>query len=560
MPFKAISEEWTPTPGTDGWSEHNIYDDGNVQIDLPFVFNYYGNQYTTSWMHSNGVISFMSPSSTGSYCCSGYDIVQQIENGTYSDHPRFTNFIAVLQTDLIKIRNDAGFYTQSNEDSVKYFWKNISEYYNANSANTVGAEIFSDGAINLHHWLVSIGNRNVTVGLFGDDPASGQYEHLYYGTGTNLGTGGGEYIYGDTPTYDISLLCAADPLFNSACPGYAEAYAEYLYQQQCSANPLYDSGCPGYASAYYTQQCSLDPLYDSGCPGYDTAYFNQQCTLDPLYDTTCDGYEQAYYETYIAPELERQQAQASNTETTDTTGTSNTTSNNNQLVVSDPVESITNVQVTGDVFVDEILRDNTNNNTVDIVVPEIPTQSVVEDTGSQREQTTEESREEPETEMVASIEREVEDERETESSSNVDEQVEESGDGEVSEPEQSSDGETETDSGGKTESKKSDSKSDKKSKKEKVKELMIAKATNLANDMAAAATAEQQAMIQQQIMAVMAYVYGFNDYRTSMQGGYYPDTEFYNTTRLPENQRGLRNGLAQEILWDKMVEMQYNRK
>jgi len=57
----------------------------------------------------------------------------------------------------------------------------------------------------------------------------------------------------------------------------------------------------------------------------------------------------------------------------------------------------------------------------------------------------------------------------------------------------------------------------------------------------------------------MAYVYGFDQYKVTMNGGYYPDTNFYNITSLPNSQRGLRNGLAQQILWDKMVDMQYEK-
>ena len=92
-------------------------------------------------------------------------------------------------------------------------------------------------------------------------------------------------------TYEYNTACSADATYDSGCPGYATAY----YNQQCSADPLYDSGCSGYATAYYNQQCSADPLYDSGCTGYAEAYYTQQCTANPLYDSGCTGYETAYY-------------------------------------------------------------------------------------------------------------------------------------------------------------------------------------------------------------------------------------------------------------------------
>jgi len=85
--------------------------------------------------------------------------------------------------------------------------------------------------------------------------------------------------------------CGFDSLYDTGCPGYEEAY----YQQQCGYDALYDQGCPGYAEAYYDQQCSLNALYDNGCPGYAEAYYDQQCSLDALYDTGCPGYEEAYY-------------------------------------------------------------------------------------------------------------------------------------------------------------------------------------------------------------------------------------------------------------------------
>lgn len=114
-------------------------------------------------------------------------------------------------------------------------------------------------------------------------------------TGRDAGYWAGWYGPEWTPR-SLSLLyevdaCIANPLSDTSCPGYAEAY----YDQQCSYDPLYDSGCPGYEQAYYNQQCSFDALYDTGCPGYEEAYYNQQCSFDALYDIGCPGYAEAYY-------------------------------------------------------------------------------------------------------------------------------------------------------------------------------------------------------------------------------------------------------------------------
>jgi hypothetical protein len=88
-----------------------------------------------------------------------------------------------------------------------------------------------------------------------------------------------------------SDTCSVDPLSNTNCPGYAQAY----FNQQCTISALYSSLCPGYAQAYFTLQCSTNSLYNPQCPGYAQAYFNQQCVSNPLYNTGCSGYQQAYF-------------------------------------------------------------------------------------------------------------------------------------------------------------------------------------------------------------------------------------------------------------------------
>jgi hypothetical protein len=85
--------------------------------------------------------------------------------------------------------------------------------------------------------------------------------------------------------------CTANPLYNPSCPGYQQAY----FTQQCTASALYNPQCPGYAEAYFTQQCTLNALYNTQCPGYQQAYFTQQCTLNQLYSTQCPLYEQAWF-------------------------------------------------------------------------------------------------------------------------------------------------------------------------------------------------------------------------------------------------------------------------
>jgi hypothetical protein len=523
-----------------------------------------------------------------SFCCNG----QNLETSNIS----ISNFIAPLWTDLIQKDKDGGFYTQAVDsdgdgvpDSMRYMWDRIEEFYNENE-NTFGVELFESGKIDMHHQTVNITNHSVTIGVVGDH-SIGQYEQVTFGQ-NGLQIGNYQNSYSDIPNFDMSAICSANPLYSPDCPGYADAYALYLFQQQCSANTLYDSQCPGYADAYYNQQCSIDPLYDTGCTGYAEAYYTQQCTLDPLYDSGCNGYaaayldqqctldqlydtqcplyEQTYYETYVLPGLNEQieEASGTNTDVATTTTTQTGAVEVTATGVRDPVESATNVSTTGDSTVDEILRNN--NDTTDTVVVDItPVESpTVETTETITQTETREEREEPEQEItVASLEREIEDEREDESSSNVDEPVEddreeENSDTESERVETDNEGSSDDESSGGDKPKESsgdaDRKSDKKTTKEKIKKMVAEKAKNLATDMANAASFEQQQEIQAQVLALM----GFNSDFTAYNGIIIPQTVVYQQEQMPDatipnSRRGLRNGLAQQILHEKMVDMQY---
>ena len=92
-----------------------------------------------------------------------------------------------------------------------------------------------------------------------------------------------------------------------------------------------------------------------------------------------------------------------------------------------------------------------------------------------------------------------------------------------------------------------------------MKEIIKNKLKKLADVMGKAVSLEQQQALQAQIAALINYVPGFKAY-----GEYYiPGVEFYQyediyrDKKIPENQRGLRNGLASEILHEKMVDEQY---
>ena len=274
--------------------EYQISDDGYVHVPLDFVFPYQGQLFTDSYMFSNGVVGFVSP--TSSFCCSAYDLSQPNPSNNFS--------LFVLQTDLID--NGPGTFTAVGDNtSMTYSWNNIAEY-GTNNLNTFSASIYSTGQVDYHYADINLTNHNTTIGYTGDTTQGEFYTYATEPAGTHVNVSstntmiGGVNLCDSDPLYDAScpgyqeaylqLQCSYDPLYDQQCQGYQDAY----YAQQCYNNPLYDKGCPGYTEAYLQQQCSLNSLYSSQCEGYPEAYYAQQCSIDPLYDSGCDGYKEAH--------------------------------------------------------------------------------------------------------------------------------------------------------------------------------------------------------------------------------------------------------------------------
>jgi hypothetical protein len=228
--------------------QHQISDDGYARVPLQFGFPYYGRVFTESYMFSNGVVGFLNP--TNSWCCTGFDL--RTNNGT-----PFSFAIMPLQTDLI---NYSGrFLTQGNTQFQRYKWENISEYGVPSNLNTFEVEIRPSGYIGMSYEQVNISPwRPVTIGRTGD---AGEYFQYYHGSG---------FLQGN---FNHIIDSTGDP---------------------CLLNPLHNSSCAGYQEAYLAQQCSISQLYSAQCPYYQEAYFNQQCSINALFNRDCDGYAQAY--------------------------------------------------------------------------------------------------------------------------------------------------------------------------------------------------------------------------------------------------------------------------
>ena len=384
--------------------------------------------------------------------------------------------------------------------------------------------------------------------------------------------------------YQYDQNCAANALYDVGCPGYATA----LFNQQCTANPLYNASCPGYAEAYYTQQCTADPLYDSGCDGYAAAYFTQQCTKNPLYDSECDGYAAAYFnqQCTASPLYDKDcpgyfEAQCDANALFDIRCTGYDVAYLNQQCLRNPqydescpgyTEPIVNVDPvddgtgTGDSVVDSVLALPEDIPEVIILpAPAAPAPPPVEivapvETEVVTVEVTLEQELEAEIAEIDTIEPEVEVvETTTTEENNTKEKVVEN----VKNEETKSKPVTSIaeKSSKKSEVKKVTKAEKQKAKRKKMREIIKNKLTALAVTMGKAQELKDQQALQAQIAALINFVPGFNQYGKFAIPGvdFYQPEAIYLNKKVPENQRGLRNGLAQQLLHEKMVDMQYER-
>ena len=454
--------------------EHQIADDGWVEVPLDFTFPFYGNSYVTSFMFSNGVVGFLDPLDVpgngyiyDGLCCSGQDF----DSGATG--VRFNYTIMPWHTDLI----DTGigrFYTQGDETFQKYMWENLSEYYDRNTSNTFDLTIYPMGNIEVNYEKVHIKNHAVTVGVVGD-LSVGEYEQWFYNHPTNGA------VYWDSAEDDPVEIAEGE----SVCSVIPDSHISCLYYPQVYADNVY----------------------------------NQQCALDPLYDYGCDGWSDAYLEEYVEPE---------------------------EPQVWEEVEEVEEIFVIEEPTVFEIIDIQPLENFTPATIEE----ALVEIETIFEELAEEELIEELEAELEEFLEPETEelDEQEQEEETIQEEQTTE-------EPQQEEIVEVAV-----TEEPKLVEVKKKASKKQKMREIISNKLKNLAVEMGEAASLEEQQKLQALILTLLNFNAGFNSYNIQLiDGFFYEDRGIYLDKDIPDNKRGLRNGLANEILHKKLIDLQWQK-
>lgn len=266
--------------GTAGATHLRLGDDSGANVPLGFTFPFYGQNFTNSWMYSNGLVSYSNANVPGAGCCGGLNLT------TLRD-TQYNYIIAPLWTDLNDTSGNATWY-KGNSTSMTYGWYGTKEY-GTNNSSTFELNINSSGGINVKYGGAFVSqNHTVTAGMTGNT-MNGEYFQYYHGNGFSVPSTGLSWSANGTGAVD---QCMINPLSSPSCSGYQAAYTT----QQCTISALYDPSCPGYAAAYTVQQCTISALFNPSCPGYQAAYTQQQCSVNPLYSTSCSGYQQAYHD------------------------------------------------------------------------------------------------------------------------------------------------------------------------------------------------------------------------------------------------------------------------
>ena len=522
-------------------------------------------EYTWKWI--NGCYNITKENGSTEWCTGNID--DRLDDNFKPTGPYADQFDTLIVT--VQIKDSSGNVIQEKiyDYDTWYHWSQ------ANSHST--SEVNENGTIwQLEEDSITLFNHNNMSGtIYGLNQLStfhvqvegkdGGYWSGYYGP--VIKDGGARFTYRPNP-------CLSNSLYDASCPGYAEAYALQLYNQQCQANPLFDSQCSGYETAYLNQQCSLDPLYNQGCTGYAVAYFDQQCSIDPLYNSECDGYAAAYLNQqcslntlydemcpgydfayfnnqcsldpqydidcpgYIEPEEEIQ----SPIEPID----SPTIMALATPVILVPVEPV--IEIVPEIEIVEVIEPIEQEIEINII-EEIEAEIEIEIDDIQEYQ----KEENQDSDSISENESEESEDIVSEVPNEVDEQEEK----EVQESDSTDDVDMGPRTDGESKDRKDGTKKPNTSKREKIKKIVANKLKSLAEDMGNAASLEQQKQIQQQVLALINYNPEFKTYGITLPGGYYPDTDFYKTKQLADSRRGLRIGLANQILHNKMVDMQW---
>ena len=426
---------------------------------------------------TNGVVGFLAPESYDwGLCCNGQDLDNYAQFGS-----RFDFTLMPLWTDLISINGVGKFYTQGDKNSMKYMWKNLSEYYRPDSRNDFDMTIYPLGNIEMSYRKIDIKNHSVTVGYVAD-LSEQEYEQWFYHQNQE------EAVYWDSSESDPIVLenqsiCEVVPESHISCAWFPQQYAENFLAAECAKDSLYSQACPNWETAWLNQQCEVNPQSSPYCPNYVELV---QEPIEELEETVFEVIPETYVEIDLIPTLD-------------------------------------------DYNIDLIIEIETDMDSFEEVEMEI---------------------EELEAELEAEIEALLEPEPEpVEEILDVPEEIEETVEEEINEPVVMI-----------AESKPEPEKTKEQKKNDALNKIVAIKLGKIAEQRAVATTLEEAAALESILIALMNFNAGYKNYGVFMPDGVgYESTDIYTDSYIPDNKRGLRNGLAQELQHKKMVDLQWQK-
>ena len=248
-------------------------------FNLDFTFTFYGEDFTSARMATNGCLHFKT---SGSYC-NDYTPDPLAGQHTYTLYP--------FWTDLIR-DNGSKVLARNFTDKTVFGWYNLREYNRGNTDNSFEVILWkSDDSFEFRYGGLNIINHDVLIGEQGSSDES--YTYLYHD----------ECSTGST---NVAGTCVNtnwnSTSFNTLLESGGSLYGVGSGNGLDCSNPLNDTACTGYQAAFLNQQCDLDGLYSTQCPNYWDDLFDYECSLDSQYSPTCAGYmvetfvEDAYYQ------------------------------------------------------------------------------------------------------------------------------------------------------------------------------------------------------------------------------------------------------------------------
>ena len=248
-------------------------------FNLDFTFTFYGEDFTSARMATNGCLHFKT---SGSYC-NDYTPDPLAGQHTYTLYP--------FWTDLIR-DNGSSVLARNFTDKAVFGWYNLREYNRSGSDNSFEVILWkSDDSFEFRYGGLNIINHDVLIGEQGSSSES--YTYLYHDECST----GSTNVAGTCVNTDWN-----NTSFNTLLENGGSLYGVGSGNGLDCSNPLNNTACTGYQAAFLNQQCDLDGLYSTQCPNYWDDLFDYECSLDAQYSPTCAGYmvetfvEDTYYQ------------------------------------------------------------------------------------------------------------------------------------------------------------------------------------------------------------------------------------------------------------------------